>query len=412
MNILLINHYAGSVKHGMEFRPYYLAREWVAAGHVVKIIAGSYSHIRANQPAMLEAEEFSEKIDGIDYLWYKTPSYSGNGIGRVISILTFIGRLWLSARDIALKFKPDVVIASSTYPMDIWAAKKIADAAKAKLVYEVHDLWPLSPMELGGMSRLHPFIIWVQLAEDYAYKHADKVVSMLPKTLDYMVSHGMSPEKWVYVPNGVNQSEWQSPDALPRDVQVVLDNMKASDLPIVCYAGTHGLANALDVLLDAASLLDGRVQILCVGKGPERERLCQRVLSEDLKNVVMLSSIPKASMPNLLAQIDIAYIGWHHNPLYRFGISPNKLMDYMMAGRPIVHSVDAGNDPVVEVGCGLTVRPNDAGVVAKAIDELCSMSAEELMVLGAKGRKFVMLNRPYTKLAMDFLVAMEQKINA
>lgn len=396
----------------MEFRPYYLAREWTDAGHVVKIIAGSFSHIRANQPAILEAGEFSEKIDGIDYLWYKTPSYSGNGFGRVISILSFIGRLWFNARDIALNFKPDVVIASSTYPVDIWAAKKIASVAKAKLVYEVHDLWPLSPIELGGMSRWHPFIIWVQLAEDYAYKHADNVVSMLPNSLDYMVSRGMSQEKWTYVPNGVNQSEWQSPDALPHDVQVVLDKMKARHLPIVCYAGTHGLANALDVLLDAASLLDGRVQILCVGKGPERERLYQRVLSEDLRNVVMLTSVPKASMPNLLAQIDIAYIGWHHNPLYRFGISPNKLMDYMMAGRPIVHSVDAGNDPVEEVGCGLTVNPNDPGAVAKAIDELCDLSAEELMVLGAKGREFVMLNRSYSKLAKNFLVAIEQKLNA
>lgn len=405
MNILLINHYAGSPALGMEFRPYYLAREWVAAGHRVQIIAGSYSHIRAVPPAMSGNGVTQVQIDGVEYCWYPTPSYAGNGLGRAKSMLSFIWQLWRRAKQIALDFKPDVVIASSTYPMDIWPAKRIADLAGAKLVYEVHDLWPLSPMELGGMSRWHPFIMWVQWAEDYAYKHADKVVSMLPKTLDYMVSRGMAPEKWAYVPNGVDLAEWQSPAELPTDVQNVINKMKTSGLPIVGYAGAHGLANALDMLLDAAALLKGQAQILLVGTGPERERLLKRVTSEELKNVQMLPSVPKAAIPKLLAQIDIAYIGWHPNPLYRFGISPNKLMDYMMAGRPLVHSVDAGNDPVKEADCGLTVRPNDPAAVAKAIRELCEVTRKERLTMGARGREFVMSHRLYSTLADDFLLA-------
>lgn len=409
MNILLINHYAGSPRHGMEFRPYYLAREWVAAGHRVQILAGSYSHIRAKPPAMSANGVTHEQIDGVEYCWHPTPSYVGNGLGRAKSMLSFIWQLWRSAKQIALDFKPDVVIASSTYPMDIWPAKKIADLAGAKLVYEVHDLWPLSPMELGGMSRWHPFIMWVQWAEDYAYKHADKVVSMLPKTLDYMVSRGMAPEKWAYVPNGVDLAEWQSPAELPTDVQSVINKMKTSGLPIVGYAGTHGLANALDVLLDAAALLKGQAQVLLVGTGPERERLLKRVATEELDNVVMLPSVPKAAIPKLLDQIDIAYIGWHPNPLYRFGISPNKLMDYMMAGRPVVHSVDAGNDPVREADCGLTVRPNDPEAVAKAIRELRELNRKERHTLGARGREFVMSHRLYPILANDFLMAIATK---
>ncbi len=405
MNILLINHYAGSPRHGMEFRPYYLAREWVAAGHRVKVIAGSYSHIRSTQPEMLEKADWNEQIQGIDYTWFPTPTYAGNGLGRVKSMLSFIWQLWRRAKQIALDFKPDVVIASSTYPMDIWPAKKIADLAGAKLVYEVHDLWPLSPIELGDMSRWHPFIMWVQWAEDYAYKHADNVVSMLPKTLEYMASRGMAPEKWSYVPNGVDLAEWQSPAELPVDVLNVINAMKARGLPVVGYAGTHGLANALDVLLDAAALLKGQAQILLVGTGPERERLLKRVATEELDNVVMLPSVPKAAIPKLLDQINIAYIGWHPNPLYRFGISPNKLMDYMMAGRPVVHSVDAGNDPVQEADCGLTVRPNDPEAVAVAIRDLCSLTRKELLTMGARGREFVMSHRLYPTLANDFLLA-------
>lgn len=402
MNILLINHYAGSPRHGMEFRPYYLAREWVEAGHRVQIIAGSYSHIRAKQPAMSESSAAEENIDGIDYCWFPTASYVGNGLGRVNSMLSFTGQLWRRAKRIAMDFKPDMVIASSTYPMDIWPAKKIADLAGAKLVYEVHDLWPLSPMELGGMSRWHPFIMWVQWAEDYAYKHADKVVSMLPKTLEYMVLRGMAPEKWAYVPNGVDLAEWQSHAELPGDVQKVINTMKARGLPIVGYAGTHGLANALDVLLDAAALLKGQAQILLVGTGPERERLLKRVASEELDNVVMLPSVPKASIPKLLEQMDIAYIGWHPNPLYRFGISPNKLMDYMMAGKPIVHSVSAGNDPVMEVGCGLNVAPADPAAVAQAVRQLVQLDSQALQKMGSLGKQFVIKHRAYPTLAKQF----------
>ncbi len=403
MRILLINHYAGSIKHGMEFRPYYLAREWVLAGHQVQIVAASYSHIRALQPDLMEKGEQKERIDGIHYLWYKTPRYSGNGARRVKNMLSFLMRLWRDAKALARTFRPDVVIASSTYPMDIWPAQRIARLARARLVYEVHDLWPLSPMELGGMSRWHPFIMWVQWAEDYAYKHSDFVVSMLPKTLGYMISRGLAPGKWAYVPNGVDLTEWQTSTALPLDVEKVIGQIKACDMPVVCYAGTHGLANALDVLLDAAALLKGKVQVLLVGTGPERVRLLKRVETEGLDNVTMLNPVSKMVIPQLLTKIDIAYIGWHANPLYRFGISPNKLMDYMMAGKPIIHSVHAGNDPVSEAECGFTVPPGDAVAVAKAIAVLASMSSPERSAIGSRGQRFVMDGRLYPTLARNFL---------
>ena len=244
MNILLINHYAGSPKHGMEFRPYYLAREWVRAGHNVQIVAGSYSHIRAKQPTGIAGKYTVEILDGIKYSWYRTPTYTGNGIGRVKSMWSFICSLWSDAKAIATGFKPDVVIASSTYPMDIWPAERIAELAGAQLVYEVHDLWPLSPIELGGMSRWHPFIMWVQWAEDHAYKKAHRVVSMLPKALEYMVSRGMRSDKWAYVPNGVDLEEWRIREPVPTDTHAALQTVKERGLPVLGYAGTHGLANA------------------------------------------------------------------------------------------------------------------------------------------------------------------------
>ena len=389
----------------MEFRPYYLAREWVKAGHSVQIVGGSYSHIRATQPVMSGGRQKHEYLDGIDYCWYFTPTYKGNGFGRVKSMLSFIWQLWRRARHIAESFKPDVVVASSTYPMDIWPAKKIADVASAKLIYEVHDLWPLSPMELGGMSRWHPFIMLVQWAEDYAYKYADKVISMLPEAMKYMVSRGMVQDKWAYVPNGIDLKEWEALDKLPDDIQDAINLIKKRGRHIVCYAGTHGVANALDLLLDASTLLENKVHVLMVGTGPERERLMQRVCNERLENVTMFDAIPKSAIPALLSQIDIAYIGWHPNPLYRFGISPNKLMDYMMASKPVVHSVHAGNDPVAEVGCGMTVSPGDACAVAAAVNELIELNYSDLQKIGNLGKQYVIQKRTYSVLAEQFLAA-------
>ena len=186
MKLLLINHYAGSPRHGMEFRPYYLAREWVRAGHQVLILAASQSHVRSTQP-----RPGGETIDGIAYCWYDTPEYQGNGLGRVRNIWSFCRQVWGDADILAREFQPDAVIASSTYPMDIWLARRIARRAnqlrsapaggRTQLVYEVHDLWPLSPIELSGMSPRHPFALLCQKAENDAYRDADRVVSMLPK---------------------------------------------------------------------------------------------------------------------------------------------------------------------------------------------------------------------------------------
>lgn len=93
MNILLINHYAGSPRHGMEFRAYYLAREWVAKGHKVQIVAASYSHLRSQQPDLQGSKTMDEEIDGISYRWYATPSYQGNSARRVLNMAGFLRAL-------------------------------------------------------------------------------------------------------------------------------------------------------------------------------------------------------------------------------------------------------------------------------------------------------------------------------
>lgn len=412
MNLLLINHYAGSPAHGMEYRPYYLAREWVRAGHHVQIVAASHSHVRTRQPVMPMdgAEPFDETIDSIAYRWLPTPAYVGNGSGRARNIWAFLSRLWRESGALARAFRPDVVIASSTYPMDIWVARRIARLARAKLVYEVHDLWPASPVELSGMSPNHPFILLCQKAENDAYRDADVVVSMLPKVAAHMRSHGLDLRKLHVVPNGIALDEWQDgPTPLAPELAAQLAGLKASGRVVVGYAGSHGLPNALDVLLDAAtSLKDSAFAFVLVGDGHEKARLAQRVRDEALAHVAMLPPIPKAQIPALLAAFDIAYIGWQRLPIYRFGIAPNKLMDYMMAARPVLHSVEAGNDPVAEAGCGLTVAPESPAAVAEGLRALAARSPEEREAMGARGRAYVVANHTYRVLAQRFIEAVSR----
>ena len=231
---------------------------------------------------------------------------------------------------------------------------------------------------------------------------------MLPCVHDYMASRGLDLRKLVIVPNGISPDDWAvEPQPLREDVAAALAQARAAGETIVGYAGSMGDPNALDTLLDAAALLrddpkGGALRIVMVGDGHSRARLAQRVQSEQLANVTMLAPIPKLQVPALLAGIDIAYIGWQRVPIYRFGIAPNKLMDYMMAGRAVLHSVEAGNDPVAEAGCGVTVAPGDARAVADGLTALAAMTPEERAAMGARGREFVLARHTYPVLARRF----------
>ena len=393
---------------GMEYRPFYLAGEWQQSGHEVVIIAASQAHVRSKQ-VELSADSQEETIEGIRYFWVKTPPYEGNGIGRIRNMKAFVGFLKKNAKSIAEKFSPDVVIASSTYPLDNYPAHKIARYAGAKYFYEVHDLWPLSPKELGGMPAWHPFILWMQIAENYAYKHVDGVISMLPKTKEHMKSHGLDLNKWNYVPNGILMQDWQEVEPVGNDIALKLKEIKKNFSKIIAYTGSFGLANALDNFIIAASgMKEKDIAFVLVGSGPEKQNLLN--LSEKLnsKNVFFIDSVPKTQIPDLLSYFDYLYIGLQKQSLFRFGISPNKLIDYMMSSKPVIQAIDAGNNMVKEAGCGISIAPEDPKELVKACEELMVLSKEDLEAMGERGRNFVLLNHDYKVLAKKFILAIEK----
>lgn len=406
MNIILINHYAGSNIHGMEFRPYYLAREWVKMGHDVTIIAASFSHLRQKNPDIsVITEEF---IDGIRYIWLPVNKYQGNGVMRFKNMLLFIYKLYKNM-DKFIELNPNVVIASSTYPLDSYPAYKLAKNTGAKFVFELHDLWPLSPMELGGMSKWHPFIMLMQKAEDFWCTHADKVISILPKTEAYLKTRGLKDGKFCYIPNGIVLADYDDVLPLKDDYLEQLNNLRKQGKFLVGFAGAHGIANALNILLYAANKLKNtKAYFVLVGQGQEKENLMALAQKLGLDNVLFLSSIPKKMVPAFLEQMDVLYIGWQSKPIYRFGISPNKLMDYMMAGKPILHSVTAGNDLVQEAHCGISVPAEDVDAVADAVKKLMLMDKAELSALGANGKEYVTKHHDYKILAEKFIEWVEK----
>lgn len=406
MNILYIEHYAGTPSLGMEYRPYYFAREWIRMGHTVRIIASSFSHYRANQPLVKSSRSLftHEVIDGIEYEWIHTPEYAGNGIGRVRNIAVFLSRLHRMTRRIIRDFNPTIVIASSTYPMDMYVARHIAKVSGAKLLFELHDLWPLSPIELGGISKYHPFMMLCQHAENYAYRHADAVVSILPNVHDHVVRHGLSVEKLHIIPNGTNSDEWiVDESAVPTELLGKFHQWRQGRF-VVGYAGQHGLANALDTFIQAGRRMP-HIGFVLIGHGSEKERL-QRD-AERCDNILFLDAVSKKAIPYLLSQMDALYLGWKRSPLYRFGISPNKLIDYMMAGKPIIHAVDAGNDDVAEAGCGISIEPENTEALCTAIQILTQYAPDKLKIMGENGRLFVLQYREYRVLAKRFVSVMQ-----
>lgn len=409
MKILYINHYAGSKKHGMAFRPYYLAREWQKSGHHVTIIAASHSHLRSVQPTVTKSFE-TETIDGIAYHWIKTSKYNSNGIGRFINIAQFLFGLFKNARSFVKCIAPDVVIASSTYPMDIWPAKLIAKRSGARLVFELHDVWPQSLIEAGGLHPLHPFVLLTAVAERVVYRSADRVISMLPAIHDHCSSLGYDLNKVSVVSNGVDMSDWTAPDQsiIPRAINDVIESAQSQKKRVVCYTGAHGVPNDLDNLLDAAKLLaDTPVTFLLIGDGHHKVQLTEKVKRDYLENVHMFGSVSKTLIPSILEACDIAFIGAKKQPLYKHGISPNKLMDYMMSSTPIISAIGAGNDPVTDAGCGMTIEPESPDALASAIKYLCLLSNEELSAMGAAGNVYACEHYSYDILAFRFMTALQ-----
>lgn len=387
MNILIINHYAGSPEMGMEFRPYYFAREWVKMGHRVDIIAADYSHLRRDNPEV-EKNFQEEIIDGIHYHWIITKEYEGNGTQRAITIFQFISKLWCNVKYINRKLEPDVVICSSTYPLDTFVGQKIRKRAKkkVKLIHEVHDMWPISPIELGGMSPSHPFIKIMQCGENSFCKNSDMVVSLLPAAKDYLCEHGMKAEKFRHIANGVVLEEWDDYEKLPEEISThFVDNSRNGRFNLCFFGSIHKTYN-LDVLIETVKNMNrDDLAVTFIGPGMDRQEL-QEMAGGYEDKLKFFGPIKKSAIPDLFNYIDATFIGAKNQSIFRFGICMNKLFDSMMGGKPILYMVDAPNNYVKEYNCGITVEGTDEKHLEEGILKLLQTNNEDADKMGYNGK--------------------------
>lgn len=376
MNIWIFNHHALTPDMSGGTRHYDFAKELTKRGHKVTIIASSFHYSKYQEMKEYGDKEYlQETIEGIDFIWIKTPAYFGNGIGRVINMLFYTFKV-LKIMPISNLSKPDIIIGSSVHLFAVWAAYKLAQKYKTPFIMEVRDLWPQTLIDMG-ISKWHPFILLLGRLERYLYKKADKIISNLPYSYDY-IGQFVEREKFIWISNGVDLSN------------IKYTPKEQSEKFVISYAGVIGVANNLQTLLHAAKELKNKEDIYfrIVGEGAEKEKLKKFVKENNLQNVSIENSVPKSEVSKILQNSDVLYFNLKDSPVFNYGISSNKLFDYMASGRVVIFSTNAKNNPIKDANAGYSIAPDDVEQLEKTILEIYNLTDEERIKIGEKIRAY------------------------
>ena len=402
MRILLINHYAGSHELGMNFRPYYLAKNWLKMGHSVSIVGSSYSHSRIKQPKITGLVS-REKISNIDYIWLYGNRYFGNGIGRAVNILLFVFQsLFLF---FILRKPYDVILTSSTFTLDIFTAiiyKNLQQvffrSKKSIIIFEPHDLWPMALTELGKMSKYNPFVVLNSIGEKLSITHSSRIISMHPGNIDHLAKRGAKKHNFHYIPNGVNIDDWKKEIEPDIKIKKKLDKVKNYNNKIIMYTGSISVANDIEILMESSKITNMKAEYVIVGHGHMLEKYKKYVVDNNLP-FHFIGKVSKNQIPKILSYADICYVGFKNSPLLKYGVGANKIWDYMMSGKPIIMSVNSCNDPIKEANCGQTISNGSVTNLACVLDKFIGLDDEKLEKLGQNAKDFVLKNNTYDVLA-------------
>lgn len=391
--IWFINQYSTTPATGMGGRHHYLARELAKRGHEVTLIAASWHHLLREPDAPLELPH-TERVDGYTFYRVKMPRYARPHSKRRIWNW-FIFSFKISHLNRQIDRAPDVILYSSLSLIGYLGAEKLAKKLGVRLVFEVRDIWPLSMTEGLGISPNHPFVRFLQWVEDRAYRNADAIVSNLEGAVEHMVARGADREKFTWVPNGISWDEVKNAEPVHSEI---VDKIPQNGLRIA-YVGTLGHMNEMDTLIDAIAMVEDASAVI-VGQGPSREKLEQKIADLGLTRVVFTGAIPKRQVQSLIQLCDACWFGLKTSRLWDFGISPNKLFDYLASGRPVLNSYTGKYDPVQRYKAGLTVPAENKEALAEAIRALRDMSTEDREQMGANGKKAACEVYDYAKLAV------------
>jgi len=387
-SVWIVNQYAlprgsaGMTRHGD------LASVLRDHGHDVTVIASSFHYYRSGDLAVSKRGVTDE--DGVRFVWLESASYQRNDIRRVYNMVEFYVRA-VTARLGGQVGRPDVVIGSSPSLLCALAGLDLARRHRARFVLELRDVWPDDLVAMGALREGGAVHVALDRLVRYLEARADRIVTVPPKLAEHLVARGVPAEKVVHLPNGVFLDDRGEPSApLPETLRAELEACRGSF--VVMYMGAHGLANGLHNVLDAARVLaaerpDLPVSFVLIGAGQQKEELVARARREGIANVRFHDPIPKGAVPAAARAADALMV--HLAPVTTFdayGRSPNKLYDYLAAGRPVLYSTTDTTTIVDAARAGLTFTPGDPRALADAVLRLARMEPEEREAMGRRGR--------------------------
>jgi glycosyltransferase involved in cell wall biosynthesis len=414
--VWIVNQYAAGPDEPAGTRHYELARQLIARGHRVTIFAASFHHgLGRDRVAWGRGFMRRETINGVRFVWLRTIPYEGNTIRRQLNMLSFMPSFLLAQARLA---RPDIVIGSTVHPFAALAAWASARLRRARFAFEIRDLWPQTLVDLGALRRgalLERVLRWI---EALLVRHADAVISLLPGIRDYLRGEGLPDGHVVYLPNGAAVDNFLPGATLPEptsdaaDVIAAVGRMRADGRFVLGYLGTFGRVNRVDLLVEAAARAEarapGRIGLVVVGDGPERPEL--EAAAAGRPGIAVMPAIPKVQVPRVLRAFDALVVHTTYTPVYRYGISFNKLFEYMAAAKPVVFACTTAYDPVESVAAGITITPDDATALADAYLRLADEPAEALAAMGAAGLDYVRREHDFDRLGDTLNAVVEGRL--
>lgn len=398
MNIWCVSKYVTPPNYGSSpSRLYYLADEFNKLGHNATLIT-SDSNQFANFPNTDKTYNF-DKWNFTPIVWLKTYKYSKSAsVDRVLSWLDFERKLFFL--DTKKLSKPDVVIVSSLSIFSIIYGFYLKKRFNAFLVFEIRDIWPLTMTEEGNFSKYHPLVILIGLIEKFGYKKADLIVGTMPGLFKH-VANILGFNKQVYCsPLGFDK------DSYSDDLQVadnIFTNVFPSNKFVIGYAGSLGITNALEPFINTVKKLKNNQEIhfMVIGNGDLKPKFENELV--DCKNITFLPRTEQKNIKYFLQNCDVLYLSTKKSKVWDYGQSMNKVVEYMLAGKPILASYSGFPSMINEAECGWLVNSADEVILTDTILEISKMSKQQLETIGKRGKDWIIKNRNYAKLASDYI---------
>jgi glycosyltransferase involved in cell wall biosynthesis len=386
-------------------RHYDLSKHMADKGHDITIFASSFLVylFKWRDP---KKKNYSENVNGVLFEWVWTLPYNGNGPKRLLNMMSYM--LTAVKRGMQKKEKPDVIVGSSVHLFACLAAYILSKLKGSTFIVEIRDLWPKTLIDFGAFSKNHPVALLFGWIEKFVYKKSEKIIVTLPGAYKYITSLGIPKDKIVYIPNGIDLDKIQELEN-EASLEPTLDKIRENYTNIAMYLGSHGVANSLETIVNAASEFTRKdTAFVFVGEGPEKGNLKEQAQTLGLENVFFLDGIPKREVLSTLNLADVLMVSMLDTNLYQYGISLNKLNDYLLAGKPIIFSGRVFNDIVANAEAGITVTPESPEEFAKGLDSLLNLTSEEKQAIKLNGYRYLDEHHNIEKLSDQFLSVCKQ----